>query len=176
MFEQWLLRAMNESSPWLQDLDSESGQLAHRPIRRKVNRRKRRTQRTHDDRTQCTHDDRMRSKAKFVLNTIQKLIPKNWKLTKAKSSAMRALREMKCCVCEESIPDHSIKHGLIPSKCRSLHGQISHRLCTERCWFIFAEEKRNHQCPGCIMGKPLFPKPPPQPSRPVDIDIIDISD
>lgn len=76
-----------------------------------------------------------------------------------------------CCICRILI----IEEYLMPSKCLSKNGVLSHKIC-KKCWFKsngFGTEGVNHNCPGCINGLILGKKN--KQSVPIIIDLTDDS-
>jgi len=63
-----------------------------------------------------------------------------------------------------------------PGRCYQAHGSIAHKTCNE-CWWNFADENANHQCPGCLQHLPLSRRPERKPiSKNTPILIIDDDD
>jgi len=74
-----------------------------------------------------------------------------------------------CCICRTLI----IEEYLMPSKCLSKNGVLSHKICKD-CWFKpngFGTEGVNHNCPGCLNGLILGKKN--KQSVPIIMDLTD---
>jgi hypothetical protein len=85
--------------------------------------------------------------------------------------------EVNCCMCGEKV-EAKLPYSLNPGKCLQEYGLRAHRIC-KKCWFdgpdAFANEGRNHKCPGCEKRLPLT-EVPKKTEKPEEADIIDLTE